>query len=278
MVDLLALLDDAVSRFDRLLVLALVPLASTFLRTGNVSRVLGPHDKVLSVSFGFPLPLVDLWSFVDPPNLTGGVNVDLPTGVAVDPTGPALAVGLLWAFVALVLYVVLLGLLTAGYLGSIREGLDAGGFDFSANVRRFGPRLVGYQLVLLAAFLTLFLPALLAPPLVVLALPGVFAVGYILYPAPYLLILRDLPLWTALSEGVDLALGLGGVASYFLQFLVFSTVLSAVVLNGGPVGFLVGAVGAAPLALALNVATMLFFRGYARDRKVGAPTPGEASA
>ena len=62
-----SLLSDALSDARRLLPLALVPLAATLARWSDVVAVATDTDRRLSLRFGLPHPIADLWTFIDPP-------------------------------------------------------------------------------------------------------------------------------------------------------------------------------------------------------------------
>lgn len=100
---------------SKLLVLSLVPLVTAL---GNVSDLLATaRADGVSVTASFPIYRYDLWSFIDAPD--EGVSVAVPLETA----GSA---GLLVPL--LLLYITISGALTAGYFGSIAEGIATGTF------------------------------------------------------------------------------------------------------------------------------------------------------
>lgn len=61
----------ALERFDALLPFALVPLVVSLLQFEKVQRTLTPtRGFSINLEFTFPTPVLDLWSFVDPPEST----------------------------------------------------------------------------------------------------------------------------------------------------------------------------------------------------------------
>ncbi|AUX10539.1 hypothetical protein AArcSl_2928 [Halalkaliarchaeum desulfuricum] len=186
------LLTRTLAHLDRLLVLAAVPLVTSLL---NVSDLLATaQTRGMSVTASFPVYRYDLWSFVDAPD-DGGLTVSVPFGTV---ESIALVIPLLVA------YVIVSGALSAGYFGSIASGLTTGSFDFVANVRRFGLRMIALEVLVIAALLVVFLPLLVVPPLFVLAILAVLVLAYFLFPTVYVLVLEDRGIESALRRGYDL--------------------------------------------------------------------------
>jgi len=107
--------------------LGLVPVLATLLNYENVLTVLSSEGFHGGVTFRFPAPIIDAWSLTNA-QVGGGVDVD----ISLSP-------------LLLVAVVAIEGVLAAGYLGSIDEGLDGLAFDFPANVARYGPALLLYN-------------------------------------------------------------------------------------------------------------------------------------
>jgi hypothetical protein len=164
---------------DRLLVLALVPLATSL---GNVGKLLATaRADGLSVTASFPVYRYDLWSFVNAPD-GGGVPVPVPF----EPLGSV------WLAVPLLaIYVVVSGVLSAGYFGSIAAAITTGSFGFVAGVRRFAVRMVALEALVVVGLLAVFLPLLVVPPLFVIAILALLLAGYFLFPTVYVLVLED---------------------------------------------------------------------------------------
>lgn len=227
--------------------LAAVPLVAGLLDVDNVRRVLAFRDGVhFGVAFRFPSALPDLWSFVSVPNLGSGFHVS-----------PALYL--------LPVLIPIQAALVAGLLGSVREILLTGGYDFSRNVRRyFAPVLVFVALVRLVGLAAFSVAAVVpvAPLLLLVLFPAFVVLSYLFYATPYLLVVADASVGEALSRSYAWAMAGGPYFSYGAGYLLFgaavSVVATAVVVNLGALGVLVGVFATAPVALALTFATTEF--------------------
>lgn len=231
----------------RLLPLALVPLATALLRVRDLLAV--SRTDGVSVRASFPVYRYDVWNFLEAPR-GGGLSVSLPFGTLEPLT---LLVPLLGA------YVLVSGLLSAGYFGSIADGVTTGRFDFVANVRRFGARTVTLEALVVLALAAAFLPLVIVPPLFVAAILAALVLSYLYFPTVYVLVLEDRGVGSALGRARDLVRQHRPIG-FFLS-VAFVTALCSVPLSLvariGPVGGLLAAVVAAPLGLAFNVATAL---------------------
>lgn len=260
-----SLLSRSVEHATRVWPLAVIPLVATLLDVGRLRSLLQPAtpapqpgdttrvvisepDRLFSVTFGVPRPVSTLWSFVNAQ----------PNGVSTGAAGfDSVAV-----FVAALLVTsVVSGLLAAGYLGSIDAALD-GRFDFVAAVQAYGRPLVGFSLLEAAVGLLLFAAGIVAFPLVVLAGIAVFGLAYLFFATPYLVVVADLGLVPALGRAFELATTEGRVLAFFLGYVVVSAVLSvpisALAFAAEPAGLALAVLLSAPVALLLNVATLLF--------------------
>lgn len=240
--------------------LVVVPLVVTLLDYGRLTALLANTDRVFSVTFGLPRAVSSLWSFVNAQ----------PDGVSVEPS----AFGGFGSFlVAAVVSAVVGGLLAAGYLGSIDAALD-GDYDFRRATRRYAPRLIAYALLETGVGLLLFVPAMAARALLPVVAIGLFALAYLFFATPYLVVIEDSPLLAALRQAGALAVGEARVLAFFLAYLLVSAGLSLpiswVAFRQPPTGVGLAVVLAAPLALLLNVATLLFVRDLV---DAGSPTP-----
>ncbi|GAA0535307.1 hypothetical protein ABNG02_08200 [Halorubrum ejinorense] len=239
--------ERTLSHLGRLLPLALVPLATALFRARELLAT-GNADGV-SLRASFPVYRYDLWNFVDPPR-GGGASVSLPFG-SLEPL-PLLAP-------AIGAYVVVSGALSAGYFGSIADGITTGRFDFVAAVRRFGVRLILLEALVVVALAALFLPLIVVPPLFVVAIVAALVVSYLYFPTVYVLALEDRGIRSAAvraRELVDRDRPLG----FFLAVAVVTALCSvpvSLLAHAGPAGAVAAAVVAAPLGLAFNVATAL---------------------
>lgn len=229
---------------------AQVPLLLGALNGRQIRNVLGSSvDFHAGISLGVPIPVTDAWAFVSTPT-GGGVNVG-PTAL---PAVALFAVGIL-----------LQGVLLAGYLGGLSRGVRGKPPEFVAAVEEYWLSFLGFALVLLALFLPPVLlalgPASLRGLLVLWLL--VFVVGgYLLYAAPYLIVLHDVGLRRALGWSASLATSEGAylrfAAAYALAVLLISVPATLVVANLSVVGVLLGVVGLAPVGLVFDTTTLVF--------------------
>jgi hypothetical protein len=231
---------------------ALVPLVLAALSGTKINNLLqSDQDVHVGISFGVPLPVTDAWSFVSTPAVGGGVQF----------SGPATVVGVgLFAF-----GLVLQGVLLAGYLGGLARGLRGDQPRFGAWVGEYWQRFLGFAVLLLL----LLLPPVLFTfasrslgPLVVLWLLLFFVVGYLLYAAPYLIVLHDTALGESLSWSVSLATDGGAylryAVGYALVVVALSVLATLVVANVPVLGIPLGIVGLAPVGLVFDTATLVF--------------------
>lgn len=287
-------------RFVDLLVFALVPLLTALSNTGNVRQTLSQYRGFsINLEFAFPSALLDLWSLTTPPEPapeigtddlygppTGGptdgptgtasptgleeqtgpggtdLTVDTPFGIVADSLEPiGLAIIPVIVIGALV-YVVLLAVLQAVYVGGIDRRLETNRIEPIACVLRYAPRFVLYNLVILGG-IALLLPILLVSPLFLLVVfPAMFVLGYLFYAVPFLFVVDDARFLEAFSRSLEFAIGNG---SYFwfavwhvVTAVVASFVLSILVSIGGPIGLILAIGFATPLGLMLTATTVSF--------------------
>lgn len=255
------LLSGAVDRAGELLPLAVVPLVATLLHTGRLRELLAPSDRVFSVTFGFPRDVTTLWSFLN-------VHAE---GIALTPVGAAVTAP---AFVGRMLAVATVaGLLAAGYLGTIDAVLDGERRDFLASVRAYAVPLLGLGYLEAAVVLGIAGAGLVAGPLILPLVVGAMGLAYLFYATPYLVVTADLSLGPALARSLNLAVSDGRYLGFFLAYVLVnaaaSVPVSLLAFNYGPVGVALAAVVAAPVALVLNTATLLFVRSL--DVRESAP-------
>lgn len=119
--------------------------------------------------------------------------------------------------------------------------------------------MLAVQVVTAAAAILAFLPALVSPAFVVLAFPAALLVTYLLYGAPYLVVL-DRSATDALAGSYRLALDSREYRSFGLRYLgvaaVASIPLTALATNAGVLGVLAAAAIAAYPSYVGSVATM----------------------
>lgn len=228
--------------------LAAVPLVAALLRTSQIRDVITYDGVHLGITLGLPLPVSTVWKFVSMP--ANGVEVTGPSGT----TGAVVfAVGLL-----------VQGVLAAGYLGSLRDRLAGEDADFLASVRRYVVPFVGFGILLVAMYVPpLLFAAFEGPSVALLAwFPILFLAAYLIYAAPFLIVLDDDGLVAALARSATLATSEGAYLRYAAGYagLVAVVSLPATVLtvNLGPAGVLLGAAVLAPLALVFDAATLQF--------------------
>lgn len=216
----------------------------------SVEVVVTEPDRVFSVTFGVPRPVSTLWSFVNAqPN-------GLSTGA---PGFDSVAVFVL----ALLVSAVVSGLLAAGYLGSIDAALD-GRFGFLEAVRSYGRPLVGFSLLEAGVGLLLIALGLVAFPLVVVVVVALFVLAYLFFATPYLVVVEDTGLAPALRHAFELTTNDGRMLVFFGGYLIVSALLSvpisALAFAAEPFGLALAILVSGPVALLLNVATLLFVR------------------
>ncbi|WP_435194740.1 hypothetical protein [Natronomonas sp. EA1] len=209
-----SLVSRTATHLQRVWPLVLVPVVATLLSVGELATLLANTDHEFSVTFGVPRPVSTLFSFL---------NV-IPDGTtvyglsALDPLAVATTVA----------SIVLTGVLAAGYLGSIDAALR-GEWSFVASLRRYAPPFVGLALLEAGVGLLFALVALSSlgsgPVLIVFGV-GLFALAYLFFTAPYLVVVEDRALVAALRGAVTLATGDIRVPAFFLAYIALSAVCS----------------------------------------------------
>lgn len=251
-----ALLSNAVSYAGRLAVLALVPLFASLSRWRDVVATATRQGFTVSLNFGFPHPIADLWTFVDAPSPDGGgVNVDLPL-VLDAGFGESLAASALVVLFAT-------GLLMAGYVGSIHQYVETGRYDFLENVTDYGLRMIVFQFGVLLGAVGLFLPVLASPVLLAVVLPLLLVLAYLFYLLPYLVVVEDRSLLEAVDRSTSLASGGGEPLVFFVVYVLLSAAASvplSLLANAGFAGVVLAAVLASGYGLVLTTFTVLFVR------------------
>jgi len=251
-------LRQAAEHTEQLAALTIVPFVVAVARWRDLAATGADTSTQFSVTFPTPHSFVSLWSFVNAPTDAGTAVAggDLPFVVG---TG----LGVLFV-VSLAAYVVLSGVVLAGYLGSVAEHVTTGSYDFAANVRRYARRMVGYQALLVLALLALVAGVVVLPAAFLLVAVVLFVAAYLTYLTPYLVVVADLDLLAAVEQSVALTTGRAEAAGAFLGFVaggaVASVPLSTLAYGNGPVGGVIAAALAAPLGLFASVTFVLVAR------------------
>jgi hypothetical protein len=245
--------------------LALVPLVAGLLSVDQLERAAGA-DVTMQVNFGLPGPVAGVWTFLNAPTRSG-VSLFGYSGSAVRAQPELLVRGVVVGGGSLLL----VGLLTAVYLGAIDDVLAGRSGGAVANLRRHAPVTVAFAALQLLALVVLLAAgggllasgpglggaAALFLPLFLAAVAGY----YLLVPGVYAGVAADLGPRRAFRRGVAVAL----TADYLVFALAYAVIvaacsvpLSAVAFTAGlPSILLVAAIGA-PVGLALAAATMAF--------------------
>ncbi len=246
-------LSEGTSLLDKLIPLLSVPALVSLANFGEIAAVLSFRGTHFGIEFPFPVPVGDLWSFVSTPDIGGGVGVSA-YGFSGAISPPALA--LLVAIVYLVIY----ALLSAGYVGSIQQYRTQRGYDFLRNAMRYALRYIVVTAVLFGSLLLMVPFVLLVPVLVVLFALAVLLIGYLFWGAWFIIPVRDAGAIESLWWSYDLATGESDYIVWTLTHLGIGAIVSIlatwVVVNGGPVGILVGLLGVVPVGFVLTVASL----------------------
>lgn len=264
---LVAVLREALQATRDVAVLAVLPFVVALLRWNDLVRLGTDTSRVFSVSFPMPHSFVTIWSFVQPPTDAGG---------GIEPATLPAVVGVAFGAVfllSLAAYVVATGLLLAGYLGSIDQSIRTGRFDFVANVRRYGRSLVAYEAFILVVLSAIVLLLTTAPFLFPVVFVGVYAVGYLTYLAPYLVVASEDDLLEAIRHSAGLTTSRADAALAFLGFAVPATALSLPLSRLAYSDGVLAAVAAAALVAPVGLLAAVFFVLVARGLAEGTDRP-----
>jgi hypothetical protein len=252
------ILHDAVQTTRRIAILVVVPFAVAVLRWNDLVVTGADTTTQFSVTFPTPHSFITLWSFVNAASKTG---TEIGTGTLPGPFG--LGFGVLFVL-TLAVYVVLTGIILAGYLGSINEALTDESFDFVDSVRRYARPLVAYEVLSLVVMLGLVGGVMVIPAFFPVVALSVFVLAYLTYLTPYLVVVTDVGLVPALARSIRLTTHRADPILAFLGFVVFGAVLSVplsmLVYGNGVVGGLLGAAIMAPIGLFGSVVFVAFTR------------------
>jgi hypothetical protein len=268
--------------------LAVVPLVAGLLSLDQLERA-ARADVTIQINFGLPTPVAGVWTFLNAPT-ESGVSVFGYSSTAAANRPELLLTGMGVAGGGLLL----VGLLTAVYLGSIDDALAGRGSDPVENLRRYAPVTLVFAALQFCFLLVLLVvgggaiaagsvTAALFVPVFIVALAGY----YLLTPGVFVGVAADLDPVPAFRRGARVALTADYVVfalAYAALVAVCSVPLSAFAFTAGLPTILVTALVAAPAGLALNAATMAFVRqrvvdgtaapdGDAADGTGSTPTP-----
>jgi len=224
---------------------AVVPFALSLLAARKVSSAVaaGADGVSFSVKFALPADVPTLWTLVDPP--AQGVSVSTPVPL-----------------VAVPVFLVVEAAVVAGFLGVVRDAYRGDRPDFAAAAADHWVSVLGVRVVQFAVFVGLG-TVLVGSGLfgVVVGVPLFVLLGYLLWGAPYLVVLRDSDALTAVAESVELA----SVGDRYLWFSVGYAVVAAaaslpaslLVSTAGLPGVVVGAAAVAYPALVASAAAAI---------------------
>ena len=254
-----SLISGASSDTGRLLPLAVVPFFTSVVRWTDVVAVGTASGEEFGVTFRLPEAVPDLWTFLETPSPDGN---GLVTPVPFLTLGSA-RVATVAVLLSAIVFVVVQGVVMAGFLGSIDQFVREGRYDVVANVRRFAARMVAFQAVVFCSLLVLMAVALVSPPLVIVGFAVGLVVWLLVYLTPFLVVVADLPLLAAFRRSVRLATGgiepVAFAAGYALVIAVISVPVS-IITNAGIPGVVLAAAIVGPIGLFLAALTVRFTR------------------
>lgn len=205
---------------------AVVPFVLSLAAVEKVTSAGAPGFSV-NVKVALPADVATLWTLVDPP--ARGVTLNTPVPL-----------------LALPVFLVVEAAVVAGFLGGIRDAYRGETPGFVAAATDHWLSVLGVRVAQFVVFAGLG-GAMLAggPAGMVLALPVFFLLSYLLWGAPYLVVLRDSDAVTALVESATIAAAGGDyllfTVGYALAVAVGSVVVSPLVSTAGVAGVVVGA-------------------------------------
>lgn len=222
---------------------AVVPFVLSLLAVQKVSSATGASDVAFSLKFALPADVATLWTVVDPPARGAAVQSSVP-------------------LVAVPVFLVVEAAVVAGFLGGVRDAYRGDRPDFVAAASDHWVSVLGVRVVQFVVFVGL--GALLVTGGlfgVVVGFPLFILLGYLLWGAPYLVVLRNSDALTAIAESVELA----SVGDRYLWFSVgYALVVAAasvpaslLVSTGGIAGVVVGAAAVAYPALVGSAAATI---------------------
>ncbi|MCU4718817.1 hypothetical protein [Halapricum hydrolyticum] len=264
--------SEGVDHLDELAALLAFPVLLSLLNQSAIRTVVSHRGQYFGITFPFPAPIADLWTFVSLPSIESA-SVETVRGVG--SMFPPSAIGVLLA--GMIGYAVLRGVFVAAYLGSIAQYRQQGTYDVIANVRRFTGRYVALSLLLFGVFALNALLVLLSVAFVLVTIPVVLAVTYLFWGAWFLVCTTDDDTFEALWGSYRLAIAGSEYVRWSVFHLLvsaaFSIFVSGLVVNGGFVGILLGLVVAVPVGFVLTVASLRVIEDIAPSDLAGHSQP-----
>lgn len=253
------ILSDAGKSTRRLAILLIVPFVVAVMRWNDLVVTGADTTTQFSVTFPTPHSFILLWSFVNAASETG-----TGPGTSTLPGYFGVAFGVLFFF-SMIVYVVLTGVILAGYLGSINETMAEGSFDFVSNIRRYARPLVAYEALSILVLLGLVGSLTVIPAIVPLIAISVFVLAYLTYLTPYLVVVTDVDFVPALKRSLRLTTHQYEPVIVYLAFVVLGALLSVplsmLVYGNGVAGGILGAAITAPIGLFASCVFVRFTRG-----------------
>jgi len=268
MADIEAALSEGYDLLGTLAPLLSVPATISLLNAGELRSALDHRGTYIGIELPLPVPVADLWTFVNTPQ-TGGVAVSTP-GLASNVF--SLSVAVLVALGYLLVY----AFLAAGYVGSIQQYRVQGTYDFLENAGRYALPYVVLTAVVFGSLL-LVLPFVVVLPLFALLAGLAFLlVGYLFWGAWFLVVVADDGPIEALRRSYGLATTEHDYVVWSLVHAAIGGILSLVAtwlaVNGSVLGVLVALAIAVPVGFVLTVGSLWTIEDIVRNR--GAPPTG----
>jgi len=230
---------------------AVVPFVLSLLAVERVASAASRAGFSVNVKVALPPDVATLWTLVDP--MTRGVSVNTPVPL-----------------VAVPVFLVVQAVVVAGFLGVIRDAYRGDQPGFVDAVADHWVSMLGVQVVEFVVFVGIggLVAATGSFAAAAVAFPLLLVVGYFLWGAPYLVVLRGSDAVTAFAESVELASRGGRYLSFSLAYAVAvaagSVVVSPLVTTTGVAGVVAGAALVAYPALVGSAAATIVVDESAR--------------
>ncbi|WP_229124946.1 hypothetical protein [Halapricum desulfuricans] len=248
--------SEGVDHLEELAALLAFPVVLSLLNQSAIRTAVSHRGQYFGVTFPFPAPIADLWTFVSLPS-TDGISLETARGVGL--LLPLSSIGLL-LLAGTIGYAVLQGVFIAAYLGSIAQYRQYGDYDIVANLRRYAGRYIALSLLLFGVVALSVALVLFSVVFLLATVPAVLAVTYLFWGSWFLVCTTDADTFDALRESYRLATAGSEYARWsafhLLVSAIFSVFLSGLVVNGGFVGITLGLVIAVPVGFVLTVASL----------------------